>query len=511
MKQIIFFLCLSLQLQAQVREIPREYRQEYRQEKRENRKLEKEYDVTLPPQIALPPSAYSQESGGNWGYSFLQVREHEGQIASMKRRKVAVFIFDTAGKYSHPGLKRSAWNEMGRVFTGEASPEDGNGHSTHVAGIIAGEQDSALVGICGVLVPDNFIKVIPYKVLTNTGGGQYTWIEAATRAATAEARKLISAGWFVIYNFSLGGPGTASGIDDAIRLAEDAGVLVMAASGNEGREGVGAPANGQSAHAIAALDRTGQRAYYSTYGKEVYLAAPGTGVYSTYPPDLYRELSGTSMATPAACAISALVASVFPTATNRQISRYIAKVSTDIDPAGWDKYTGFGAPLLGRLLSGNPNLEPDTGNGNPQEPTNPNPPTRETRKITYILPDGFPVVWKPLKDTGPFRRATVYLIVEYETNKYAEDAHTVLREYALKFFNTSGFLLRDRDDFADAVYWARHFFQVISARDGHKFRVTEIRGQDERGREVIYTGTVSQASGKIRLIGKPEIQQFFNQ
>lgn len=508
-KTVLLLILTTASLSGQ---IPKEYFDALRDQERENKKLERQYDFVLDPieQIDVAPQAYSIQASGNWGFDYLQAEINAAQIDSRAQKKVVVFIFDTAGEWTHPGLSQFAWNSKGKTFTGEASQADGNGHSTHCAGIIGGLSDLYNIGIASQMVKNGLLKGIPYKVLTNSGGGNFSWINTAIETANAEARTLIAAGWRVVYSFSLGG-GTANQpeTDELIRIAEEIGVFTVCAAGNTSKEGIGAPANGGSAHAVGSLDRTGMRSAFSTYGAKLYAAAPGAGIMSTYPPDQYRELSGTSMATPAQAAIVAVLMSVFPTATNRQISHYLKAESTDLDAPGWDKYTGWGAGLLTRLLAGDPTKQPDSGNGNPGQDPGQEPPAKKKRDIILVLDKSYPVRWKPLTDTGPFRAAFVDLKVETKTAKYAEFEADRVEKLTADFFGKYNFLLTADADFADAGYWAGYFFEKILNKEGNELKILEYTVHDATGRTAWKARQSAQKlTHSMQLLGKPEIYAF---
>lgn len=313
-------------------------------------------EINLDPIETTPiaPSARSLATG-NWGYNAL-IGSNYDAIYQRATRKVAVYIFDTGGRYDHPGLQKAAWNERGRIFTGETDGADGNGHSTHVASSYAGVgQAGEAVGICDALLEKGLIRIVPIKVLDNSGSGTFGYTNAALDAVLPEVKTLISQGWFVVYNFSLGG-GTAVLPDTESRLqaAKDAGVLIVAAAGNSGTEGVIFPAVGEASNAVAALNSSLTRASFSTYGADVWIATPGQAIYGCYPPNLYRELSGTSMATPHAGAVAALISSVYPTATARDVEAHMARYARDLGDTGRDPFYGYGFPNITAMLANAP-------------------------------------------------------------------------------------------------------------------------------------------------------------
>jgi len=494
---------------SQIDVIPEAYEQELRQSQRQYRQLLRQYDFVIDPieQVALSPSALSSLAGGNWGNQYLGINENYTEIVRRAARGVVIFIFDTAGEFKHPALVRSTWNELGRSYTGEGTLADGNGHGTHCAGIVYGSAAEYDLGLARPLAQRGLIHGVPIKVLTNSGAGQFSWVDKALEEQTEVAKAMIADGYFVIFSFSLGGSGRASSTDQLIVEAEKAGVLVFAAAGNTYGEGISAPANGPSAHAIGALNQDGTRAEYSTTGDELYLASPGTRVLSTYPPNLYRELSGTSMATPSQAALAAIAASVHPRATNRQISRFLAAAARDLPPGqGWDKETGFGDTPVRRILDGDPLRFPDSGNGNPSPIDEPDEPRKTKRFLILRDLPAVRVPWRPLNGTT-WRWATLQADIEFYTDLYAPSAYDAAVEEMQDYFHRRAFVLRNSDDFADLAYWARYFFEMESRRNGLNLRLLGLHATDDGGRTAYEPRQMAQRlRAKLRKWGKPEIR-----
>ena len=194
--------------------------------------------------------------------------------------------------------------------------DNGEGHGTHVAGIIAAH-GTPPAGIRG-LAPG--VKLRSYRVFgkNKPNASNFDILKALDRAV-ADGCDLV--------NMSLGGQGTVdAATHDAISNARAHGTLVFAASGNDDRIAVGAPAKDPMALAITAMGRKGtypaasvesgdvmapfgtdKKNYitsFSDIGPEVDLTAPGDGIISTFPQG-YAVLDGTSMACPAAVGAAA--------------------------------------------------------------------------------------------------------------------------------------------------------------------------------------------------------------
>jgi serine protease len=223
------------------------------------------------------------------------------------------------------------------MVPGEPTAEDFNGHGTHVAGTIAQSTNNG-VGATGV-APE--ATVLPVKVLSRAGSGSSTWIAAGIDYAVDEGADVI--------NLSLGG-GYSSVIHTAIQKARAKGVLVVAAAGNSGREGVGYPGALEEAIGVSAVGPSGGLAPYSSWGKGVDIAGPGGdktvpggGVLQDTVDGSgghhYVEYQGTSMATPHVAGAAAVLLS-----TGMSPDAVEARLLDSAKGSGtWDNKLGWGA------------------------------------------------------------------------------------------------------------------------------------------------------------------------
>jgi subtilisin family serine protease len=261
--------------------------------------------------------------------------------------RIAVAIVDEGVAIEHPELVENIWRNPGETLDG--LDEDGNGyiddltgwdfyhddatvydgttddHGTHVAGTI-GARGGDGRGVAGV---DWRVALIPVKFLGPDGGYVSDAIRALDYVTDLKQRHGLD---IVASNNSWSGGGYSQALNDAIDRGGDAGILFIAAAGNDGRDidasasypaayrcvtrADGSPRGWDCSVAVANLTPDGQLAADSNWGREsVDLAAPGTGIVSTYPAALggYAFLSGTSMAAAHATGAVALCASVDPT------------------------------------------------------------------------------------------------------------------------------------------------------------------------------------------------------
>lgn len=292
-------------------------------------------------------------SATSWGATLVGGGEYRAKIAAAAKRDVFVYIFDT-GEPDHKDLQNTKL--FAKSYTGEPTL-DLHGHSSHVGGTIAGNPSGGLISPAAGLIDAGKIKVIYAKVLNNSGSGSFTWILSAATEMLEDSKKRIQAGGFCIWNFSLGGGSTGyTPLDNVFTQAKQAGVLVFCATGNSYNRGVNYPGNYKDNIGIAAGKQSGQtieRDSYSTYGAETFFIEPGSQIMSTITGQQYAAWSGTSMATPHACAIAAVVASTNPTWTGAQVLEHMRSKAYDLPPTGRDEFNGWGWHRFVNLLDGN--------------------------------------------------------------------------------------------------------------------------------------------------------------
>ena len=197
-----------------------------------------------------------------------QLIERLGVDEAVAGEAIRIAIVDSGIDAFHGDL-------YGRVLDGRnylepsEAPSDDYGHGTHVAGS-AGATLNNGIGIAGVA---NEVLLDPRKVLDGNGAGRISNLAQAIRDAADDGANII--------NLSLETGEESQTLSRALEYAANQGVLLIAASGNGGRD-VKWPAVHPDVMAVAALDYEDQRAYYSNYGDEIEIAAPG-GTFSSQP------------------------------------------------------------------------------------------------------------------------------------------------------------------------------------------------------------------------------------
>jgi subtilisin len=250
---------------------------------------------TLPP-LERDPVTFSTltEAPKNWGMDACFVDALRAVAVGGDGEGITVAVLDTGIDDKHPEV--SGRISASRSFINGEAVYDGNGHGTHCAGTVLGA--SLTIGVA------NKAKLIVGKVLSNGGSGASSGINAGIRWAADQGANVIS--------MSLGGGGADPNQEAAIRAAEAAGVIVLAASGNSRPSRTEYP--GRYCLAVAACDINGRVASFSSPGQTpdtLALCTPGVGIISARPGGGYQSMSGTSMATPFAAGIVACVLSVF--------------------------------------------------------------------------------------------------------------------------------------------------------------------------------------------------------
>lgn len=242
---------------------------------------------------------------------------------------VVVAVIDTGVDLNHPDLAGRLTEGANFVTPGEA-PADDVGHGTHVAGIISAVVNN-VEGVAGMTWHD---RVMPVKVLDASGAGSAYAVAQGIIWATDNGAKVI--------NLSLGNYAASEFLHDAVRYAFDRDVVLVAATGNDNTDQPGYPAAYPEVFGVSATDENERLAEFSNYGDYVDAVAPGVSIPSTYPGGQYAALSGTSMASPHAAALAALIRSVNPLLKNTEVMDIMRKTAVDLGPPGKDALYGYG-------------------------------------------------------------------------------------------------------------------------------------------------------------------------
>lgn len=330
------------------------------------------YKMSLDPNVEYAEPVYPRNVTGYVPNDPQYSKQYAPQITSCEQAweitqgdSVIIAIVDSGVFLDHPDLAANIWkNEddpidgidndgngkiddyQGWDFIGPGTsnyPGDNNpqptspavSHGTHVAGCAAAVGDNG-VGVCG---PAFKAEILPIKIARdNNQQGLYRGYEAIVYAASMGAD---------IINCSWGGSGYQQTEQEAIYQALQYNTTIIVAAGNDGKymKYFGQyPAMLEGVISIGASDNKDNVANFSNYGKYNCVYSPGRSIYSTMPNGAYKDNDGTSMASPVAAGIAALVKSVHPDWTWKQIYHQLRSTSDDVFSNGStiDKINFFG-------------------------------------------------------------------------------------------------------------------------------------------------------------------------
>jgi len=289
--------------------------------------------------IVLPGSALADPlRERQWS---LDMVEADAVHATSVGTGAVVAVVDSGVAAGHPDLAGRL--VAGRdVVEGDASPDDGDGHGTHVAGIVGAATGNG-VGVESVAPGAG---LMPVRVLGADGSGTTEGVVAGIDWARTHGADVInlSLGSEVLIVGAVGG----DALDAAIRRALAAGIVVVAAAGNSGMPVCEQPAAAAGLLCVGAVDKRRERAVFSSFGSGLGMVAPGGSalpvagedVLSTYPPDGYEELAGTSQAAPHVAGAAALLVSLG--LRGREAVDRLLATATDLGAPGVDPVYGHG-------------------------------------------------------------------------------------------------------------------------------------------------------------------------
>jgi subtilisin family serine protease len=252
---------------------------------------------------------------------------------------VTIAVCDT-GIAAHPDLPTPV---AARSFISGQTVQDNHGHGTHCFGTALGRN--------GIGLARN-AKAIVGKCLSDGGSGSSSGIAQCVRWAAESGADVIS--------LSLGGSDAYDPTRQAIEYANSIGCVVVAAAGNAswspGRNTIGYPGKFLESLCIGATRSDGGIASFSSGGRELDFATPGEGIISCSNRGGYVSMSGTSMATPYAAGLCALVIAKMRSEGNARLlgvdawRQFLSKWSEDRGDVGKDERFGYGVPKYSELI-----------------------------------------------------------------------------------------------------------------------------------------------------------------
>lgn len=254
---------------------------------------------------------------------------------------VIVAVIDTGCDLNHPDLlanllARGA-EDWDFADLGDSSPDDLDGHGTHVSGTVAAVNNS--IGVLGVAPK---CKIMPLRINLTAGMNQ----NRADAINYVAGRATANPGKRYVINCSWRMNGDHAGVRNAIQNAVARNVVVVFAAGNANTNVDVTPQYPGVYPEVISVAATGQsdtRASFSNFGTKVDVSAPGVNIFSTLPDDTHTFMDGTSMASPHVAGLAALIWSRNEGLTNAQVRGIIEANCDNIDV----KNPGF-VGLLGK-------------------------------------------------------------------------------------------------------------------------------------------------------------------
>ena len=243
---------------------------------------------------------------------------------------VTVAVIDTGVDDTNPQL-------AGKVIDGGSSLRDKDhnlvvgggkddlvGHGTKVAGIIAASPLPGTTGFVGLAKGANILAI---RQNDSEGNGDVNSLVDAIKLAISKGARVINISQDVRSQDDTGKFDGFEKLEAAIAQAEQANVVVVASSGNDGKEGPTYPAAYDTVLAVGASDRNNERAAFSQYGDFVDIAAPGVDMLSTVPKGGQCVDNGTSFSSPYVAGIAALLVGAHPKWSAKQIRARIEQTA----------------------------------------------------------------------------------------------------------------------------------------------------------------------------------------
>lgn len=264
-------------------------------------------------------------------------------------KDVKIAVIDTGVDYTHPDLVanimvneaekngRPNHDDDGNGYVDDIygydfanndnDPMDQHGHGTHCAGVIGASHNT--MGIAGVMAQ---VQILPIQFLGANGSGTLAGAVRAIDYAISRGVHIMSNSW--------GAGGTSKTLEEAVARAESAGILFVAAAGNDGqdndiRDTIPANIPVDNVVSVGAMDGKGRKASFSNYGKsKVHVFAPGVDIYSTVTNGRYKKMSGTSMACPHIAGVAGLMLANDPAMSFKELKAKLMESTRPGDGLG---------------------------------------------------------------------------------------------------------------------------------------------------------------------------------
>lgn len=276
-----------------------------------------------------------------------------------KDNSVVVAVIDSGIDTSCPDLQHAILTDengdyigFNTLGTGSTSFEDDYTnvyHGTAVSSFIAAKSNNN-DGICGI-AGDYNVKILPIKALNSSGSGAVSSIIKALDIAIENNADIVNmslSSFIPMYILSEDETEIVAELGEAINIATQNGICVVAAAGNYYSNYPLYPASYDNVLSVAAYSQTRERAEFSQYNDYIDIAAPGRNMAhliktQTDGTSNVKTGSGTSYSAPLVSATAALLKIAYPEITPQEISNIIKISATDLGKEGYDQFYGHGA------------------------------------------------------------------------------------------------------------------------------------------------------------------------
>ena len=254
---------------------------------------------------------------------------------------VTICVLDTGVDHTHPDLQVNLLQDANGAYgynamNGTTYVMDDVGHGTHVTGILAATGGNGL-GVTGLARS----KVLTVKVMGPNGGTEADLIAGLDHCVLRGAK---------IASMSLHVDAHDPALAAAIEAAQAAGMLVVAAAGNDASTTVVYPAAYPGVVSVGAALPNGTLAGFSNHGPDLDLVAPGYRIASTAMGGGYQIGSGTSQAVPFVTGAAALMWEKSSQLSASQVSGILTSSARDLGASGFDTTYGHGAVDAGTAV-----------------------------------------------------------------------------------------------------------------------------------------------------------------
>nr|WP_240639479.1 S8 family serine peptidase [Micromonospora ureilytica] len=282
----------------------------------------------LPASLAAPPQDADLIRGDQWHLPFLRIE----QVHKLSQGSGVIVAVPDTGVDPHPDLRDNLLPGTDVIPGGSGDGRrDRDSHGTSMAGLIAAHGRMNNQGALGV-APG--AKVLPILDTPPNDVGNPDALAAGIEFAIAGGADVISISAVA---------GASIRLQRAIRAAQDADIIVVAAAGNSPPDtGVRYPASEEGVIAVGGVDRTGLHAAISVTGPKIDVVAPAVDIYSTSYGGKYSKGTGTSSATAIVAGAAALIRSKYPYLPAREVAHRLTATAVDKGPPGRDDEYGYG-------------------------------------------------------------------------------------------------------------------------------------------------------------------------